>query len=355
MYISGNVDGKGASLTIYANGEKFEITNNARVNANTQQPSRLVMHHLYDDSTKKIELENNSQTWACAWAPYGEFKVKDEAQFWGKARALKLKVENDGQAHADTRGGDSDPGLVADDTIEIKGHARLDAMDGGTAVIACNSVGSAVIKLDDESILKGDAYGGAGGVGGNSEIKVGSTAQITGETGNLTEAVEIAVPDTPVVMPDLGDESYKGNHTSLIRSSFTCNKFELKNNHVIEIDGDVTIVVEGDMKWEDNGAITLREGASLTMYFAKKFEIKDDVRINVDGNPSRLTLYNAGHEKIEFKNRTRVCAKLTAPESEVKVKDDSHFYGSILCKKLKVEKNGQLHYDTSGTGSRIWR
>ena len=348
MYLSGNVEGQGATLTIFVTGKDVRIEDDALVNVNTRDHSRVKIYGVSADGDAQIDVKDDAVIYGELWTPGGKLEIKDDAQVYGLGRAGELVIDGDGQFHADTRGGTASPGLMIDDAIELNG-GRVDSLDGGAAVLGCNSIGSAVIRLNRNAIVMGDAYSGPGGSRG---VILGADALVTGQIGNLSQTVAMPLPTTPRILPNVRDEKINGGSRT-ISSSFTADKLEVSNNATVNITGDVTIVCTGDVKLDKQATIHIMPNSSLTLYAAKAVKVEDQAQINVGGDPAKFVIY-AQTDKIELKNTCQVAATITAPSAEVKIKDDAQWYGSILARKIKVEKNGQIHYNASGSGSTIW-
>ena len=83
-------------LNLYTKKE-VNIKDNARVNVNTLDPTRLSCAIL----KKKFELTEDGQLCAALHAFDGELKVKDAAQFYGTFVGKKAKLEDGGFWHVD--------------------------------------------------------------------------------------------------------------------------------------------------------------------------------------------------------------------------------------------------------------
>jgi len=87
----------GAVVDIYA-AKHAHIEDNALINANTADPTRLTWHQI----KSHVELEKgNPQMHAVFIGREGDLRLKDDAQFFGQFLGRKLKVEKRAQFHAD--------------------------------------------------------------------------------------------------------------------------------------------------------------------------------------------------------------------------------------------------------------
>ena len=86
-----------AALTIYSKKD-FKVENNARVNVDSADPTRLNILIL----KKKVEVKDGAQMYASVQGYDAELKVKDNGHFYGTFIGKTVKVENSGAVHVDT-------------------------------------------------------------------------------------------------------------------------------------------------------------------------------------------------------------------------------------------------------------
>jgi hypothetical protein len=358
IYITGNVDGEGATLQLYAGG-KCTIRDTAEVNRNTGRYSRLTIYNSNPDIDAQTELATDSITYATIHSPDVGLWIHDRAALYGKARVKSLKAEADGVIRVDNADGIANPGLLIDESILMKDRAAVTGMSGA-AIVGCNSVGTPVIWLRTRSVLNGDAYGGPAGAGGNvgfevkrRDVKRDVDARMTGETHNLKEAIDLSVPPAPVGLPSKGDVKYS-NGIRVISGGFQCKGLTFEKNVAAEVDGDVVIVATGDVKFTGDAQLTIRPGARLTIYCSHVVVAQDRVKVNVGGDPRGLLVNYSGTTRIEVRNSSALCATLRAPLCEVKVKDTSNFYGWCYAYRFVTDNHGKIHCDSANSTRAEW-
>lgn len=130
---------------------------------------------------------------------------------------------------------------------------------------------------------------------------------------------------------------------------------------VLRIDGNVTLVVFGDLIM-DNSAIELLPGSTLDMYVRGAIELRDsyigDERVDNardnSGNarymdPDRVQIYSLGSDQNDWllRNNSVVKASIYAPGYAMEIADDSAVYGRVAAGELRIKDQGALFYDHS--------
>ena len=181
-------------------------------------------------------------------------------------------------------------------------------------------------------------YGGAN-VGPAPVFKLGSTMP------------SITVPTN--VGPNLGDVEYE-NQTVVINSNMHFNDLDVEEDAVLQIQGDVTIVVEGDFEMDPETEaplsapwhIELLPGASLKIYVKGDIEIDDAGSINMNtGDPSRVHIYAIGPGEFEVDEGSQIVATIVAPQRTLELEDNSHLYGKFIGESLELTDGSWFHLD----------
>ena len=265
------------------------------------------------------------------------------------------------------------PGIAVWDEIEIKDMGVIDSYEsadgnydavrnGAEATISTNSTEYHQIKLDG-GIVKGSIFlmpkawawwvidydGGA----------------LSGNIYRLSLPVPIPSVTAPTDIPALGNVTYETG-TTVINSDRCFDDLKIIDDATVRIEGDVRIYCEKHLTMENQGRIVLADGASLTLYTYEKAELKDNARINVDpsvdpggvpttgpaltADPSRLT-WVLLKDPLVVGDDSHVCAAVQSYNGELEVKEAGQFYGTFVGKEVYVHNAGQIHVDTSTSGT----
>ena len=149
---------------------------------------------------------------------------------------------------------------------------------------------------------------------------------------------------------NMGEVLYDGVGNSTITGNLHCNKLLLSNYHVVHISGDVTILIDEELKVSNYARIELMPGATLKLYIKAYATVQDYGAINPDtANPFAVTIYNLGIKIFEVKNQSTLCAKMFSSDMVLKLQDGSDFYGFFVGKSLHLQNNAGFHF-ANGSG-----
>lgn len=247
--------------------------------------------------------------------------------------------------------------IAVSDVIVVKDTGRIDSFlsadgayselnRGDQAIVATNSISKEKIKVENSGHIGGDAFAGPGG-DISKVIKVSASGTITGDKDVLPEKVSLPTPPIPNLGASVGDRQYTAG-TTVLSGNLRCNKLTIKSSAILEIDGQVAIVCDGEVLLENSAQIQLRPGATLKLYTARKFKTRDTSQINVNtADPSRVFIYHMSGDHVDFEGTSRVYATVIAPWGLLHVKGQSQFFGTFAGKKVEVKNQGQLHHDLS--------
>ena len=265
------------------------------------------------------------------------------------------------------------PGIAVWDDIRIDSSGVIDSYEsadgnydavrnGADATLSTNSTADDRIKLDG-GLIKGsiflmpkanayrviDYHGGA----------------VSGNIYRLSLPVPIPSVTAPTDIPFLGNVTYSTG-TTVINSDRRFDDLKITDDATVRIEGDVRIYCQKNLTVEKQGRIVLADGASLTLYTYETAELKDDARINVDpsvdpggvatigpaltADPTRLT-WILLRDKLVVGGDSHVCAAVQSYNALLEVKDAGQFYGTFVGKEVYVHNAGQLHVDTSSSGT----
>jgi hypothetical protein len=150
----------------------------------------------------------------------------------------------------------------------------------------------------------------------------------------------------------------------------TEESFEVDANAGVVVDGNVTLIVLGDLKLANKAQIVLTEGSTLTAFVFGPITAKDNYigpnSVSVrdsSGNaeyidPESVRLYSiierlksdgdsesAGTPTWSIDEGTVIIGTLYAPNVHVQVRTGSAIYGNIVARKISMESAAALFYD----------
>ena len=359
--------GANSTLTIYIGTKKIKqkLEGSSTINADSNDPGRFF---YYSASKEKLEVKKTAQVYGAFVMPSAELKIKDDGQVFGVLRGKKLKLEDDGQFHHDIVGkkviaadvyidlGGSDYGAAAADKIEIKGSGRVYSLSG-KARISTNETYSGAIKVKESGIIDGavDVYVGPEGTPG-STITVEDSGEVNGATGTLDHSVTIPDVSEPTIATLSSDIKVSSGKT-IISSDMRVNNFWIWSSGIVEINGDVNIVVENEVWIGDSGELQIKGNGSLNLYLINDIDVHHEhlyiggsAKVNTDrAKPDQLHIYTVDCHHAEFKGSSETYAHVIAPYDDVKIKDSGKLYGTVRAYKIKIEGSGELHLG-GGTG-----
>ena len=252
------------------------------------------------------------------------------------------------------------PGVAVWQEIKIEGVATVNGFrsalgpygfgnvnDEGT--FSNNSLSADSIRLDG-GLIRANALV-APDADMDSVIHIGGGAAMTGGRYRLS----LNVPVPTVRRPDdmggsLGDRIYNsGEHFIVTDKHF--NKLRIMNDAIVRIQGQVRILCDNDVVIEHSGRLIVQPFSSLTMYTSGKVELKDGARVNASFcRPSALS-WMMLKDKLLVGGSSVIYAAVQTYDGELEVKDTAHFCGTFLGKRAVVHDSGQLHIDTSISGT----
>ncbi|NNF42893.1 MAG: fibro-slime domain-containing protein [Phycisphaerales bacterium] len=351
-----------ANLTFYVNGSgggngDVVIKGGSLVNTATGDTTLVSINAL---GTGKLQIDK-SHVYATIVAPERKLEIKHAGHLYGAyiGKDLKVADKNSG-IHEDN--GNADVGqlnfaIAVREKIELD-DAEIDAFDsnegpygagnnGSYARISTNAIKKKEkIHLKSNSVINGNVLiGPYGDIDEVVNIESGST--INGSIGYQDQPYPIPVVAPPPLGTSVGDREYNGG-SHAISADLYCKKLKLKSGAIVTIHGERTIRIDDKLEMEDGSEIRLAPGATLTLYVKKDIKLDKDCKINMNtGNPQLVSLRRTSvgkKGKIELKDGSAIAAWAQGAKTELKVEDNSAYYGSFTGRKVKIKKS-RLHVD----------
>lgn len=245
--------------------------------------------------------------------------------------------------------------IFADGSIDLKAGTTVDWYnydeDGENLQVGTNSIEPACISLKNSTTIRGDVVVG---VGGNPDVVIdGQWATITGRTYAAKQNYKlpaITAPEWLVSLPSGGTIGTIENYTE-IGSSGKYDEIDLKNSKEIEITGDVTLYIVGDVILGNSAQIVMDDDddASLIMYIGGDLEAKNGSAFNNETqDPKRLKIYGLNScTNLRFKNSTDFHGAIYAPNADVIFDNSAEAFGSVVARSFEQKNSATFHYDAS--------
>ncbi|PKF61199.1 hypothetical protein CW745_11235 [Psychromonas sp. psych-6C06] len=243
---------------------------------------------------------------------------------------------------------------------------------------SCDPKGiSAVVRAIDENTNKPTAVAAVSGPSGGTMKLTDSVIDADGRTGEVfTRDSDNNLVTTPVYTSEMNLTALDSKELAINEKVYVLESLELVNTQ-LEIKGDVTLIVEGDISlFGGQSGFKFASGAestsSLTIVSKGKVTIGSDATIfpnaskvhngsraplsiysSYDSSGTRADSYNSGSGGTEqnvdaafvFAGDSAMYAKIYAPLGYVSVNGSGKLMGSVRGKAVDVRGTGGVHYD----------
>ncbi len=154
----------------------------------------------------------------------------------------------------------------------------------------------------------------------------------------------------PVILVPTNLGPSQGNVTwnnDTISSDLHCGDLDVKGTVVI--DGERTILCEGQFRMSTNADLELAPGATLKVYVRGGVMIMTKTNLNANtANPALVTIYNLGELEVRISQpQAVVYAIVFSPYAAMRIMPNSNFYGYFIGEYLETQPNSGFHLDTS--------
>ena len=232
---------------------------------------------------------------------------------------------------------------------ELKNSATIDWYnyddDDPPLKIGTHSIEEGAIVLKNSATVNGDVVVG---LGGDPDVVVDNSGTITGDT--LVPLEEnymssISVPEWLDLLPSSGTIK----NDTVVRTSAKYSSIDLNSRKTLQIDGDVTLYITGDVILGNSAKIEVLEDASLILYLVGDLEAKNSSEINnLAKDAKKLQLYGLDScENMEFKNSSNFFGSIYAPNADVTIHNTVTVYGAVVANSVDLRDSGNLYYDAS--------
>jgi fibro-slime domain-containing protein len=269
-------------------------------------------------------------------------------------------------------------GLAVDLRLIVRNRSEIDGFDsnlgpyaeansGRPAVVRVNGTGvkkskprwpwwrrgprhGPVVDVRRHSTIHGDVMV-APGLDPESSVRTKWKGTVTGTVGQLDAAVDMPQLTAPELGESTGKVEFKGGkHT--ISADLHCEKLTLRRGAVVDVEGEVTIVVDGDVCVRDRSEIRLQPDASLTLYVGGSMAVFRGASVNMEpADPQRMSVLMLVVDEEDRKHRltldrkARMAAWVQGAETFFRIDDGSEFFGAFIGHSVKVEDRSRFHVD----------
>lgn len=254
-------------------------------------------------------------------------------------------------------------GLVARDVVKFSGNnvyidsyssskgpysTTLNSKDNG-------SVASLSVTVDAVVLGNGDVWGrvATGGsqpdVGPNGTVRgADSPAGVKVDPNRVATDFYAELPDPVEPVLNSPQTSYSGSSlgTPGGTTEYELSSLNLASKDVLYIEGDVTVLVTGDMSLSGQSSIVVTPGSELTMYVRGNMDATGNGILNFSGQPANLQVYGTGVDKdTKIAGNGGFYGIVYAPNNDVFVVGNGQFFGALVGKNLTFTGNAFFHYD----------
>ncbi|NOT02097.1 MAG: VCBS repeat-containing protein [Phycisphaerales bacterium] len=240
---------------------------------------------------------------------------------------------------------------VADDiTVSLVG--RIQPVTD-PILLSTNATAANRVTVSGSGKITGDVNVGPGGVPA-TVIKLTSGGQITGVQGVQTVGILFPDIDEPTGMgASVGNKTYTSGSTTTLSANLHCDDLTVTNLAVLQISGNVKILVEDDFKVENIGRIRLLDGATLEIYVKSEVKIQTAAQFNATTwDPSLVKLFVLGSDPVTIQGLANVFCIINAPYADLRVRTASRLRGTFQGAGLEV--SGFSIFEVVKTASQLF-
>jgi fibro-slime domain-containing protein len=167
-----------------------------------------------------------------------------------------------------------------------------------------------------------------------------------GPAPNVVEGASMPTIAPPAGMgASVGNLDYEDVGTSVLSANVRCDSLSIRDDHRLQISGDVTVLCDGAFEMRDGGVIELLPGASMELYVVGDVEIVDSTINDGFYDPTRFVIYHLGAGQVRLGDGADMYGTIVSPAGRVVIDNDANFYGALTTADLLVTNTAGLHID----------
>jgi Tfp pilus assembly protein PilX len=235
-------------------------------------------------------------------------------------------------------------GVTLSTGVSLDSRSRIEPLTpGGLVKLQTNSTGSGAVALTANSVVEGNVIIGPHG-SPHQVIALSSGGEIRGETLVAEEAVDFPIVVPPPDLPNLGNEQINGS--CVLASSGQYNSLEIKGAQV-EIAGEVTLYVTGNLTIRTASQLLVRDGARLTLYLGGTLLLEGSSTMGAASlRPEQLQIYGTPTcTRIDIEDSSVACAAIYAPAARCLLNSSSELIGVFAGESLELKSSSFVRYD----------
>lgn len=273
-----------------------------------------------------------------------------------RATAILRPTDGDGDD-----GGASDFGVLTLGDIRLTGNAHIDSYDSSEgsygwgnstnkAVVGTNANDNNVVQITGSSSIGGDVWVGPDADADQAVNSPPWADPITGTVDNLPEALPLGVPehgiDEPMTSPGIpnwGSVSFGSPGTT---EEYHWDELITGGSVIVNIDGPVRALVEGDVHFGGGSQVRINDGGSLELFVKGSFTTNGSVPVNEHtGDPANFSVYMIEGGDVSIGGSARVHGTILGPGSDATIHGSGRLFGGFHGQSLHLQGSGMLHQD----------
>lgn len=320
----------------------------------------------------------NLEKKAAYWCPSITYDPADPPE-WADIRCQGTALDTDSLGDITVRmgaayGGRFDCAAFGEEWVRLSGRAYTDSYlsglfpwtaEGGRerGDVATNGTAPGAITLTGQATVHGSATIGAKGYTDEGIRLKGRAAEITGE-----RRVAVAPKDTTaVVLPRHCSSLALTPSMTIPEGAYRLSGMKSTGGANIRIDGDVTLIVDGDLFATGKTRIRVPSGSSLALYVDGDMLLSGGEIVNEMEIPEKVRIYGASTcREVSLAGGSAFHAAVYAPGAHIRISGETELFGAAAGKTVDICECARVHYDealreaaggTVPTGFRIlwWR
>ncbi|WP_146684238.1 DUF7305 domain-containing protein [Limihaloglobus sulfuriphilus] len=220
--------------------------------------------------------------------------------------------------------------------------------------LVTNSIVKNSVVLKNGVVVPGDIVIGPG-ANPDEVVSLASGATVTGTISSNYEKIEFPSVSAPLLSSRAWPAPDPATGKITITESGTYPGYSTGNGEEIVVEGNVTMVVAGDLRLKNSASLTVASGSSLDLYLKRALTVDNSAVIqnaNFDKYATAEAIRDAtrclkifgtgGCDSIDLKNDSELAAAIYAPNAILLLHNQADFYGAVL---------GGLYVDIRNSGT----